>query len=91
MILITGVQRYGVHLGCPKQPMEESDPWIEGEGSRDALPISVIHNQRRILVEAAEKLKWDWVITYPNDVIGVAKGNFMNLSIPWGIYAAIHI
>ena len=30
VILTTGAKQYGVHLGCPKQPMEESDPWVEG-------------------------------------------------------------
>lgn len=30
VILTTGAKQYGGHLGPPKQPMEESDPWIEG-------------------------------------------------------------
>jgi len=34
-------------------------------------------------------VSWDWVVTYPNDVIGVAKGNFMNLATSVGIYASI--
>ena len=32
VILTTGAKQYGVHLGAPKNPMEESDPWVESEG-----------------------------------------------------------
>ena len=84
-ILVTGAKQYGVHLGCPKQPMEESDPWIEGEGR----PPNFYYRQQRILHEAAKKGNWDWVVTYPNDVIGVAKGNFMNLATSLGLYCTI--
>ncbi|KAK4697383.1 hypothetical protein P7C71_g677, partial [Lecanoromycetidae sp. Uapishka_2] len=85
IILTTGAKQYGVHLGCPKLPMEESDPWIEGEGR----PPNFYYNQQRILADAGKKANWDWVVTYPNDVIGVAKGNFMNLATSLGLYAAI--
>lgn len=85
VILTTGAKQYGVHLGNPKQPMEESDPWIEGEGR----PANFYYRQQRILHEAAKKSEWDWVVTYPNDVVGVAKGNFMNLATSLGLYAAI--
>lgn len=85
VILTTGAKQYGVHLGCPKQPMEESDRWIEGDGR----PPNFYYHQQRILAEKAKKADWDWVVTYPNDVIGVAKGNFMNLATSIGLYAAI--
>ncbi|KAL9026122.1 MAG: hypothetical protein Q9180_007535, partial [Flavoplaca navasiana] len=75
VILTTGAKQYGVHLGPPKQPMEESDPWIEG-------PAEDFGRQ-------SKRRSMDWVVTYPNDVIGVAKGNFMNLATSIGIYAAI--
>ncbi|CZR53516.1 related to wound-inducible protein AWI 31 [Phialocephala subalpina] len=85
VILTTGAKQYGVHLGPVKCPMEESDPWIEGEGR----PPNFYYTQQRILYEAAKKGGWDWVVTYPNDVIGVAKGNFMNLSTALALYATI--
>ena len=85
VVLTTGAKQYGVHLGPPKQPMEESDPWIEGPGR----PPNFYYHQQRILAEKAESASWDWVVTYPNDVIGVAKGNFMNLATSLGLYAAI--
>ena len=85
VILTTGAKRYGVHLGPAKQPMEESDPWIEGSGR----PPNFYYNQQRILAEKANSALWDWVVTYPSDVIGVAKGNFMNLTTSLGLYASI--
>ena len=85
VILTTGAKQYGVHLGCPKQPMEESDPWIDGPGR----PPNFYYNQQNILKEKARNANWDWVVTYPNDVIGVAKNNFMNLATSVGLYAAI--
>lgn len=65
VILVTGAKQYGVHLGCPKQPMEETDPWIDGEDR----PPNFYYNQQRILHQVAEKGNWDWVVTYPNDGI----------------------
>ena len=85
IVLTTGAKQYGVHLGACKNPMEESDPWVEGEGR---LP-NFYYRQQRILAEKAKGSNWDWVVTYPNDVIGVAKGNFMNLATSLGLYCAI--
>ncbi len=85
VILTAGAKQYGVHLGPPKNPMEESDPWIDGP---DRLPNFYYH-QQNILKEKAKNASWDWVVTYPNDVIGVAKGNFMNLATSVGLYASI--
>ncbi|OJJ76587.1 hypothetical protein ASPBRDRAFT_145639 [Aspergillus brasiliensis CBS 101740] len=85
VLLVTGAKQYGVHLGPVKFPMEESDPWVEGEGR----PPNFYYRQQRVLKEMSEGKGWDWVVTYPNDVIGVAKGNFMNLVTAVGLYAAI--
>ena len=85
VLLTTGAKQYGVHLGAVKQPMEETDPWVEGEGR----PPNFYYRQQRILAEKSKNAKWDWVVTYPNDVIGVAKGNFMNMATSLGLYCAI--
>lgn len=85
IILTCGAKQYGVHLGPPKNPMEESDPWIDGPGR----PPNFYYAQQRILADKAKSASWDWVVTYPNDVIGVAKGNFMNLATSLGIYCAV--
>jgi hypothetical protein len=72
VLLVTGVKQYGVHLGIATSPMEETDPWLRG----DQFPPNFYYRQQDILKDAAAKANWDWVVTYPNDVIGVAKGNF---------------
>jgi nucleoside-diphosphate-sugar epimerase len=86
VILTTGAKQYGVHLGPVKCPMEETDPWIDGPNR----PPNFYYTQQRILHAAANNGGWDWVVTYPNDVIGFAKGNFMNLSTSLALYAAIN-
>lgn len=87
IILVNGLKQYGVHLGQPKEPMHETDPWLEG----DKWPPNFYYIQQRILADAAKKDgdKWTWVVTYPQDVIGVAKGNFMNLATALGLYASV--
>lgn len=85
IILTTGAKQYGVQFGIPKQPMEESDRWL---ADPEHLP-NFYYKQQNILKEKGEKQGWDWVVTYPNDVIGVAKGNFMNLATSLGIYCAV--
>lgn len=83
----TGAKYYGLHLGRVKVPMEESDPRIDGEGR----PPNFYYNQMDILANSAKKSNesWDWVVTYPNDVIGLAQNNFMNLSTPLALYAVV--
>ncbi len=65
--------------------MEESDHWL----SDPDRPPNFYYKQQNILRDQAKQQGWDWVVTYPNDVIGVAKGNFMNLATSLGIYSAI--
>lgn len=85
VILTTGAKQYGVHLGRPKNPMEESDKWL----TDSKWPPNFYYRQQEILAAASKEQGWDWTVTYPNDVIGVVKGNFMNLATALGIYAAI--
>ncbi|KAF9869944.1 nad dependent epimerase dehydratase family protein [Colletotrichum karsti] len=86
ILLVTGAKQYGVHLGAVKNPMEESDPWL-----RDPpFPPNFYYRQQDILHDFCEKNPHiSWTVTYPNDVIGFAKGNFMNLATSLGIYAAV--
>ena len=57
VLLTTGAKQYGVHLGPAKNPMEESDPWVEYPES----PPNFYYHQQRILAEAARGQSWDWV------------------------------
>lgn len=84
-ILTTGCKQYGVHFGAPKNPMQESDHWLKNP----SYPSNFYYRQQEILKKEAEENNWEWTVTYPNDVVGVAKGNFMNLVSAIGIYASI--
>lgn len=90
IILVTGAKQYGVHLGRPKNPMEESDPWLASRpnGGED-YPPNFYYNQQTILHTFCKENSIEWTVTYPNDVIGVAKGNFMNLATSLGLYASV--
>jgi hypothetical protein len=86
VLLVTGGKQYGVHLGEVKNPMLESDPWLKG----DQWPPNFYYRQQESLHKFCEKNSHvSWVVTYPNDVIGFAKGNFMNLATSVGLYAAV--
>ena len=85
IILTTVAKRSGVHRGAQKNPMEETDPWVEVEGR----PPNFYYIQERILVEKAKKQGREWVVTYLNTVIGIARGNFMNLATSLGLHCAI--
>ncbi|KAL2842031.1 hypothetical protein BJY01DRAFT_256858 [Aspergillus pseudoustus] len=87
IILVTGLKQYGVQLGQPKQPMHEADPWLEGE----PWPKNFYYEQQRTLINAAREDgdSWSWVVTYPQDIIGVARGNFMNIATALGLYASV--
>ncbi|KAL2153816.1 hypothetical protein VTH82DRAFT_2491 [Thermothelomyces myriococcoides] len=86
ILLVTGAKQYGVHLGQPKNPLFETDPWL----TSDAFPPNFYYRQQAILHEFCAKHKdIHWTVTYPNDVIGFAKGNFMNLATGIGLYAAV--
>lgn len=85
-LLVTGAKQYGVHLGPVKCPMEETDAWIDGPGR----PPNFYYTQQNILKAAAKAGGFQWIVTYPNDVIGVARGNFMNLSTALALYAAVN-
>jgi nucleoside-diphosphate-sugar epimerase len=85
IILVTGAKQYGVHLGRPKNPMEETDPWL----TQSTYPPNFYYNQQNILHAFCKEQNIEWTVTYPNDVIGVAKGNFMNLTTSLGLYASV--
>lgn len=86
VLLVTGAKYYGVHLGPLKLPLREDDPRLEGA----AWPPNFYYRQQDALQQfCARNPHASWVVTYPNDVIGFAEGNFMNLATGVGLYAAI--
>ncbi|KAL2105781.1 hypothetical protein VUR80DRAFT_7772 [Thermomyces stellatus] len=86
VVLVTGAKHYGVHLGPPKNPLQETDQRL----TQDPFPPNFYYRQQDIVKSFCQKHSHvSWVVTYPNDVIGLAKGNFMNLATSVGIYAAV--
>jgi nucleoside-diphosphate-sugar epimerase len=86
IILVCGAKQYGVHLGMPKQPMTEDAPWLTDTSK---WPPNFYYNQQNILHKFCQEKGVEWVVTYPNDVIGFATGNFMNLSSAIALYALV--
>lgn len=80
-----------MHQGQPKNPMREDDDlslfWLE----QAVRPPNFYYTQQRIVEKAAADAgnKWSWTVAYPQDVIGSAKGNFMNLATSLGLYTAV--
>jgi nucleoside-diphosphate-sugar epimerase len=87
-ILTCGFKQYGVHLGQGKQPFLEDDPLLESTGGGGWPPI-FYYEQQRVLMEAAAKGGWEWIVTLPEDVLGYARGNFMNEATAIGLYCAV--
>ncbi|ROT39607.1 hypothetical protein SODALDRAFT_274784 [Sodiomyces alkalinus F11] len=89
IVLVTGCKQYGVHLGPVKNPMLETDPWLRGGGDRTSFPPNFYYRQQDIVRDFCETKEVGWTVTYANDVVGFARGNFMNLATSVGIYAAV--
>jgi nucleoside-diphosphate-sugar epimerase len=85
VILTAGLKQYGVQFGRLKNPMEETDPPLRAHDR----PPNFYYNQQDVLAEMSKGKNWDYVVTYPQDVIGVASGNPMNLATSVGLYAAV--
>ncbi|KAL0933759.1 nad dependent epimerase dehydratase family protein [Colletotrichum truncatum] len=86
VILVCGAKQYGVQHGRVKIPMQETDPWLPEE---EPFAPNFYYRQQRILQEfCARHTHISWVVTYPSEVIGIAKGNFMNFGTAVAVYAA---
>ncbi|GFF30738.1 uncharacterized protein C757.02c [Aspergillus udagawae] len=88
-ILTCGFKHYGVHLGHCKQPLAEDDPLLVKDQGGISWPPIFYYEQERILKDAATRGNWEWVVTLPEDVLGYARGNFMNEATALGLYCAV--
>ncbi|KAF7155398.1 hypothetical protein CNMCM5623_007469 [Aspergillus felis] len=88
-VLTCGFKHYGVHLGNCKQPVVENDPLLEGNQGGVSWPPNFYYEQERILKAAAARGQWEWIVTLPEDVLGYARGNFMNEATALGLYCAV--
>ncbi|KAL4937371.1 hypothetical protein BDV06DRAFT_203111 [Aspergillus oleicola] len=88
-ILTCGFKQYSLHLGNCKQPFFEDDPKLEGKFGGETWPPNFYFTQQQILTDAAARSNWDWVVTLPQDVLGFARGNFMNEATALGLYCTV--
>ncbi|CAI7633031.1 unnamed protein product [Penicillium manginii] len=88
-VLTCGFKQYGVHLGRVKQPSLESDPLLLDSAGGVSWPPIFYYTQQQILAKAAKAGNWEWVCTLPEDVLGFAKGNFMNEATAIGLYCVV--
>ncbi|KUL81342.1 hypothetical protein ZTR_09932 [Talaromyces verruculosus] len=88
-ILTCGFKHYGVHLGHCKQPLREDDPLLAEDQGVISWPLIFYYEQERILKDAATRGNWGWVVTLPENVLGYARGNFMNEATALGLYCAV--
>lgn len=83
-LLQTGYKYYGVHKGgkyLAHLPYQEDAPRHEG--------LNFYYTQEDLLKDYAEKNHWKYIITRPNIIVGVSKGNFMNFAVSLALYASI--
>ncbi|CAF3333904.1 unnamed protein product [Rotaria sp. Silwood1] len=84
VLLQTGYKYYGVHKGgeyLASCPYTEDAPRHKGS--------NFYYIQEDLLKEYAEKNGWKYIITRPNIIIGVSRGNFMNFAVSLALYACI--
>ncbi|KAF7588181.1 hypothetical protein BBP40_006088 [Aspergillus hancockii] len=88
-VLTWDFKHYGVHLGHCKQPLVEDDPSLEKNQGGVPWPPIFYYEQQRILKDAAIRGQWEWIVTLPEDVLGYARGNFMDEATALGLYRAV--
>lgn len=88
-VLTCGFKQYGVHIGPGKQLLLENDLLLENKVGGVDWPLIFYYPQQRFLANAAKKGSWEWVATLPEDVLGYARGNFMNEATALGLYCAV--
>ncbi|KAJ3283660.1 hypothetical protein HK104_010277 [Borealophlyctis nickersoniae] len=83
-LLQTGYKYYGTHKGPGYMPPL---PWKE-DAPRLSAP-NFYYDQEDLLVEFTKSKGWAHLITRPNVIIGVSKGNFMNFAVSIALYAVV--
>lgn len=81
VVLVTGAKFYGIQWGASPTPMREQD-------ARQLGP-NFYYDQEDFLREASVEGGWSWCNLIPPFVIGMARGNPMNLVTAVGVYAAL--
>ncbi|KAG2177865.1 hypothetical protein INT43_003112 [Umbelopsis isabellina] len=84
-MLQTGYKHYGNHLGGDK--MVHDYPWKED--APRVFKDNFYFHQEDLLYEYAVNKNWRWLVTRPNVILGVSKGNYMNFGVSIALYAAL--
>ncbi|TKA55058.1 hypothetical protein B0A53_02533 [Rhodotorula sp. CCFEE 5036] len=82
-LLQTGYKYYGTHKGgkfLAPYPWRADSARHEGE--------NFYYVQEDMLKLAAANHGWNWIVTRPNFIVGVSKGNFMSLATTVALYAS---
>ena len=83
VLLQLGAKYYGVHLGPPLTPQEESDPRVLTGGPNFYYP------QEDYLKAFAQKHGIGWNTTRPSHILGAVPDAAMNLAYPLVVYATV--
>lgn len=81
-LLQTGGKHYGLHLGPPLTPMEETDPRFLDE------PNFYFPQEDLVWKWAAEN-RTEWNVTRPGFIIGAVRDAAMNIALGLALYAAV--
>ncbi|KAL7941146.1 hypothetical protein V8C42DRAFT_361273 [Trichoderma barbatum] len=81
-LLQTGAKHYGVHIGPPMNPMEESDPRFLAEPN-------FYFPQEDLLWKWSQENGTEWNVTRPGFIIGAVPDAAMNIANGLALYAAI--
>lgn len=83
VLLQLGAKYYGVHLGPPATPQEESDPRVLSG------PANFYYPQEDYLINFAKKHGIGWNTTRPSHILGAVPDAAMNLLYPLAVYALV--
>ena len=81
-LLQTGAKHYGLHLGPPLTPLEESDPRFLAEPN-------FYFPQEDLLWKWAAENKIEWNVTRPGFIIGAVREAAMSIALGLALYAAV--
>ncbi|KAI9484826.1 NAD(P)-binding protein [Zychaea mexicana] len=84
-VLQTGYKYYGNVHGPPylaKKPFLEDAP-------RSDVASNFYYPQEDLTKSICQEHEWRWIISRPNTILGVSKGNFMNFAVSLAIYASL--
>jgi nucleoside-diphosphate-sugar epimerase len=81
-LLQTGAKHYGLHIGPPINPQEESNPRVKSSPN-------FYYPQEDLLWKWSAENNTEWNVTRPAFIIGAVRDAAMNLAYGFSLYAAI--